>query len=148
MIRKTALNIIMPGELSIREAAQEIEKANPGFFDKVKEIRISYSGTDFGHVKTDEEGIIYINFPKIKSSMQLGQMDPEQIKAAIRNGVEQVLSHEGGHIKDITKSKQEGKEDPKQFSTEYSAESTSKNIMDKIKNISSLCDIFLKFASK
>ena len=147
-MRKIALNIIMPGEPAIREAAQEIEKAHPGFFDKVKEIRISYSGSDFGHVKTDEEGIIYINFPKIKSSMQLGEMDQETIQNAIKNGVEQVLSHEGGHIKDIQKSKQDGKTDPKQFSTEYSAEQTSKDIMSKIKNISSMCDFFAKYASK
>lgn len=129
-------NIIMPGEDSIRKAVSRINRKFPGFFSKIKEIRIAPGGTGYAYVtnKEGDEGIVFVDLPKIKSSVtsKMGNMSQEEIQEAIIHAVSESIAHEGGHIE----SNLEG--------GEYPAEEKARSVM----HVLDACEKFYAFTKK
>lgn len=94
--------IIMPGEEAIRKAVSRLNTKFPGFFSKVKEIRVAPGGVGYGFVNNKEMGVIFLDLNRIKTTIEgrfIGASD-EQKKEALISALAETISHEVGHIQD------------------------------------------------
>lgn len=124
-------NIVMPGETSIRKAVSRLNNKFPGFFKNVKEIRVAVGGTGYGYVTNDpkSQGVIFLDFNKIKSNItNMAANQPlEATNEALISAIEEVLSHEVGHL------------DAKLEGGEYPAEQKAR---ESLKALNAACDVF------
>jgi hypothetical protein len=130
-------NVIMPGETAIRRAISNINNKFPGFFDGVKEIRIAPGMSGYGYVtnKKEDEGIIFVDFNRIKSelSSNFGNQNEEALEEALVSALSETIAHEKGHIE---KNLEGG---------EFPAEQRAREVMNRL---SFLVEVFYKKARK
>jgi len=138
-------NIVMPGEPLIQKALSRINSSVPGFFGKVKEIRIAPGMGGYAYVtnKPEDSGIIFIDFNRIKTELGgvMSGHSPEEIEEAVIKALYSTVGHEEGHIKDEMK----GGELP----AENRAREIEKMVDQKYQKAASLysaCNIFMKLA--
>ncbi len=126
----------MPGEMAIRKAISNINSKFPGFFDGVKEIRIAPGMSGYGYVtnKKEDEGVIFVDFNRIKSELTSKFSNQEEaLEEALVNALAETIAHEKGHIE---KNLEGG---------EFPAEQRAREVMNRL---SFLVDVFYKTAQK
>jgi len=125
-------NIIMPGEPSLQKAVSKIKNKFPGFFDKIKEIRIVPGGSGYAYVtnRPEDAGVIFLDLNKIESKLksEIGSAEQGQIDDAIVKALYEVIAHEEGHIADDLKG------------GELPAEQRAKEVV----NVIEACDLLYK----